>query len=104
MGEAERLAHQASAARGPMRGWGVFEASPDKLLADLKKVHAKHDQEESVQVLAQARALCEKGNYAEAKQLAHKAERLHGSYSFWDLGDRPAKLLVDIQVAEGKNH
>jgi type II secretory pathway component GspD/PulD (secretin) len=101
--EAEKLAQQASAARPPMHGWGLFEDSPDKLLSDINKTRTKHNQEESVKVLAQARALYEKGNYAEAKQLAHKAEHLHGSYSFWDLGDRPAKLLADIQVAESKN-
>jgi type II secretory pathway component GspD/PulD (secretin) len=100
--EAEKLALQASRARPPRRGWGVFEDTPDKLLVDVKKARSKNDQEESVRVLAQARKLYEQGNYAEAKQLAHKAERLHGPYSLLDLGDRPAKLLVDIQTAESK--
>ena len=74
--------------------WGLFEDCPDKLLVDVRKARLKRDQEESVHVLADARKLFEQGNLPEAERQAHRAERLHGPYSMWELGDRPQKLLV----------
>src|SRR5205085_9288110 len=30
-------------------------------------------------------------------------QKLHGSYNIWDLGDRPSKLLADIQSTQARN-
>jgi type II secretory pathway component GspD/PulD (secretin) len=82
--------------------WGLFEDSPDRLQIDIEKARVKRDREESVHVLADGRKLYEKGDYDGAKRLAFKAQKLHGPYSIWDLGDRPSKLLSDVQTAQAK--
>ena len=48
--EATRLMLRAKAAPGAK--WGLFEDSPDKLRAEIEKLQAKKDKEESVKVLA----------------------------------------------------
>ena len=83
--------------------WGLFEDSPEKLLQEVRKARLKREQEESVTILAEARKLYEQGKLDEAERQAHRAERLHGPYSFWDLGDRPQKLLVEIDTAKTKS-
>jgi type II secretory pathway component GspD/PulD (secretin) len=98
--EAQTLAQKANTK--PTR-WGLFEDSPDKLLLDLKKARLKRDQEEAGHVLVDARKQYEQGNLPEAERLAHRAERLHGPYSIWELGDRPQKLLAEIDTAKAKN-
>jgi type II secretory pathway component GspD/PulD (secretin) len=98
--EAQTLAQKANA---QPTHWGLFEDSPDKLMQDVRKARLKRDQEEAGHVLVEARKLYEQGNLAEAERLAHRAERLHGPYSIWDLGDRPQKLLAEIDVAKAKN-
>jgi type II secretory pathway component GspD/PulD (secretin) len=101
--EAEKLALKANAV--PNAHWGLFDFdSPERLLTDIHKAKFKRDQEESVRVLAQARVEFGKGNYKEAERLAHRAEVLHhGPYSLWELGDRPQKLLVEIDAARMKD-
>jgi type II secretory pathway component GspD/PulD (secretin) len=100
--EAEKLALQANASRNAH--WGLFDFdSPERLLSDIRKAKSKRDQEESVRVLAQARSEFAQGHLAEAERLAHKAEVLHhGPYNIWELGDRPQKLLVEIDTARVK--
>jgi type II secretory pathway component GspD/PulD (secretin)/tetratricopeptide (TPR) repeat protein len=98
--ESERIVLRINA-RGAH--WGLFEDSPDRLLADIHKAKFKRDQEESVRVLADARAQYQQGNLGEAEKLAHRAQRLHGPYNLWDLGDRPQKLLAEIDAAKAKN-
>jgi type II secretory pathway component GspD/PulD (secretin) len=98
--EAEKLALQAQAAG--KTNWGLFDDSPEKLLQDIRRTVVKHDQEESVRLLADARVLFDKGDFDAAKVLAHRAERLHGPYGNWELGDRPAKLLSEIDAAVAK--
>jgi type II secretory pathway component GspD/PulD (secretin) len=98
--EAEKLAQQANSVK--LVRWGLFEDTPDKLLVDIRKARFKHDQEESVRVLAEARKQLETGNLKEADRLAHRAQKLHGPYSLLDLGDRPSKLLAEIEVAKSK--
>src|SRR5262249_41341140 len=83
--------------------WGLFEDSPDKLLLDLRKARLKRDQEEAGRALAEARKLFEQGSLTEAERQAHRAERLHGPYSVWDLGDRPQKLLAEIDTTRRKS-
>jgi type II secretory pathway component GspD/PulD (secretin) len=82
--------------------WGFFEDSPDSLLEDVEKARAKHDQEESFKVLADARKLFEKGDLDGASQATYRAEKLHGPYSIWDMGDRPQKLRGEIETARAK--
>src|SRR5207248_5189453 len=82
--------------------WGFFEDSPDSLLEDVEKARAKHDQEESSKVLTDARKLFEQGDLDGATQATYRAEKLHGPYSIWDLGDRPQKLRGEIETARAK--
>src|SRR5262249_2136586 len=99
--EAEKYARRADAVR--TKSWGLFEDSPDKLLGEVRKAKFKHDQEESVRVIAEARQQLQRGNFQEARRLTYQAERLHhGPYNIWELGDRPQKLRAEIEVAEGK--
>ena len=51
-------------------------------------------------VEAAAIKLLQQGKTDEAKKLAYKAQALHGPYSFWESGDRPARLLEDIHRVE----
>jgi len=99
--EAEKLAMRAAAVKSVT--WGLFEGSPDKLLTDIHKARVKRDQEESVRVLEEARKLYAQGKLKEAEALAHRAERLHGPYSLWDLSDRPQKLIAEIDAAKAKS-
>jgi len=55
-------------------------------------------------VLAEGRKLYEKGEYDAASRLAYRAQKLHGPYSIWDLGDRPTRLLDDIRKEQGAEH
>jgi type II secretory pathway component GspD/PulD (secretin) len=98
--EAEKLCNQAAAV--PNAGWGLFEDTPDRLRKDIQTARTQHDREESVKVLAEARKALGKGQYDEARNLAWRAEKLHGSYGPFDFGDRPQKLLAEIARAETK--
>jgi type II secretory pathway component GspD/PulD (secretin) len=98
--DAEKLSQQASLAA--KKRWGIFSDSPEKLRNDIRKARVKRDQAESKKVLAQARQLFTAGNLKEAKTKAFLAQRLHGPYSIWDLGDRPQRLINEIEAAEFK--
>jgi type II secretory pathway component GspD/PulD (secretin)/tetratricopeptide (TPR) repeat protein len=93
--EAEKMAQRAKEAGG---SWGIFKDNPDKLLNDIKNAR----KEESVRVLAEARQLFSQGQYEEAKVKAQRAETMHGPYSRWERGDRPQKLLAEIEAAQPK--
>lgn len=97
--EAKDLALKANSAGAR---WGLFEDSPDKLLGEIQTARTKRDKEESFKVLAEARKLFEQGNYEDAERKAYQAERMHGSYSIWDMGDRPHKLVAEIESARSK--
>jgi type II secretory pathway component GspD/PulD (secretin) len=99
--EAEKIVH--SLQTKSFVAWGLFDDSPDKLLLDIRKARMKHNQDESVRVMAEARMLFERGDYEGARSKAYAAERLHGPYSVWELGDRPAKLIAEIQAAQAQN-
>src|SRR5262249_7739362 len=58
--------------------------------------------EESWRVLAEGRKMLEAGDLEGASKCAYKAENLHGPYSIMELGDRPHKLLDDVNTAEKK--
>ena len=79
--------------------WGLFEDSPEKLRQDVEAARLKHDKEESIKVLAEARTLIQKGDYVAAERAAYRAQTLHGPYSVWDFGDRPSKVLADLDTA-----
>jgi type II secretory pathway component GspD/PulD (secretin) len=104
--EADKLAQMANSSKSAR--WGLFDDSPDKVVQEVRKLRAKHDQQESGRVLAEARKVFEKANgdatmLDEAEKLAYKAERLHGEYSVLDLGDRPQKLRAEIDAARAKS-
>ena len=83
--------------------WGLFfEDTPDKLQADVDHARTHRDKGQSVELLAEARRRLEKKDYNGAEKLAYEAQSKHGQYSIWDLGDRPSKLLADIQAARQK--
>ncbi len=78
--------------------WGLFfEDTPDKLQANVDHARAQRSKEKSVELMAEARRRFEKKDYDGAEKLAYEAQKLHGSYSIWDLGDRPSKLLANVQ-------
>jgi type II secretory pathway component GspD/PulD (secretin) len=83
--------------------WGLFDMdSPEKLGQDVEKARGKRDRDESEKVLAEARHLYEKKEYENAERAAYRAQKLHGPYSVWDFGDRPSKLLAEIETARSK--
>ncbi len=54
--------------------------------------------------MIEARKLYSMGNLQEAKLKAYNAQKLHGAYGIWEMGDRPQKLLEEIQRVEAKNN
>ncbi len=82
--------------------WGLFEDSPERLRQDLDFARQKHDLEESDKALADARKLLKQGSYDEAERAAYRAQKLHGPYSVWDFGDRPSRVLADVELARSK--
>jgi type II secretory pathway component GspD/PulD (secretin) len=98
--DAARAAQRAKALTSA--SWGLFEDSPDRLAIDVNKARAQRDKTESARLLVEGRKLYGKGDYDGAMKMAYSAQKLHGSYSIWDLGDRPSKLLADCQAAQAK--
>ena len=98
--EATRLMLRAKAAPGAK--WGLFEDSPDKLRAEIEKLQAKKDKEESVKVLAEARKLFEQEDYEAATKAAYRAQQLHGPYNVWETSDRPQRLIAEIETSKLK--
>ena len=101
--EAEKVALRANAMARSV-SWGYFEDTPDKLITDINKAKTKRNQEESVRVLAEGRRQFASGNLVEAEKLANRAERLHGPYGVMEMGDRPQKLLAEIEATRARNH
>lgn len=96
---AEECAKRASAI--PTR-WGLFEFNAEKLTSQVAAAKADHTRIEAEQTLVEARKLYYKGDYDKALELAHKAEKMHGTYSTWDISDRPAKLVAEIDAAKAR--
>ena len=101
--EAEKVALRANSMARSV-SWGYFEDTPDKLITDINKAKTKRNQEESVRVLVEARRQFANGNLVEAEKLANRAERLHGPYGVMEMGDRPQKLLAEIEATRARNH
>jgi Flp pilus assembly secretin CpaC len=84
--------------------WGLFfEDTPDKFQSDVDHARSQRDKHQAVDLLAEARRRFEKKDYDGAEKLAYEARTKHGPYSIWDLGDRPDKVLADVQVARQKD-
>jgi len=98
--EATRLMLRAKAAPGAK--WGLFEDSPDKLRAEIEKLQAKKDKEESIKVLSEARKLFDQEDFEAATKAAYRAQQLHGPYNVWDTSDRPQRLIAEIETSKLK--
>jgi tetratricopeptide (TPR) repeat protein len=102
---------RAAEASNPSGRWGLFEDTPQALLKDVQAAIAKSQKKEAEQLLRQAKALLsqparsdrEKAELLDrALQLAQRAEQLHGPYSIWDFGDRPDKVIRQIQATRAR--
>ena len=103
-GQLDQAAAAAQKSRTALHvSWGLFEDSPDRLLLDIDKARARRDRQEADRLLAEGRKLYEKGDYEGAARLAYRAQKLQVSYSIWDFGDRPSRLLADIQTAQARS-
>ena len=117
--DARDLAQRAEASN-PSGKWGLFEDTPNALRQDIEAAKTKAQKAEAEQLFKQARGMFNKaqakgiatdasGSQAEraanldtALQLARRADQLHGSYTAWDLGDRPDRLVKEIEDARAK--
>jgi type II secretory pathway component GspD/PulD (secretin) len=93
--KAEECAQRAKASGG---SYGLFKDNPDKLLGDIRKAK----KEESVRILMEARKAFDQGQFEEARAKAMRAQDMHGTYTILDRGDRPQKLLQEIDLAQAK--
>ncbi len=91
--DADKACNLALAAKGK---WGLFEDTPEKLRRDLVSARASYDRDQSVKLMVDARKLFAQGSYDDAERNAFKAKQLHGPYGVFDFGDRPDKLLEEI--------
>lgn len=101
----------AAEAHNPGGKWGLFDDTPNALRKDIEAGQAKANKGQADQLMKQAKATAAKpaANDAEraynldlALQMARKADQLHGPYSTWDMGDRPDKLVKELQAARAK--
>jgi type II secretory pathway component GspD/PulD (secretin) len=107
---AQDLATQAQAHGNGVR-WGLFDDTPASVLKDVQKARGRRDRDTADKLLADARFLYEKqaasraeraANLTSAEEKAKQAAALHGSYSMWDFGDRPADVITDVRKAREK--
>lgn len=82
--------------------WKLLEDTPDQVLRDIDKARVQKDKDEAAKMLAEGRRKLEEHDFAAAKKAAYQAQKLHGTYAFYESGDRPQKLLDDVEVAEAK--
>ncbi|MCS7166020.1 MAG: hypothetical protein RMI91_08605 [Gemmatales bacterium] len=94
--EAEALARRIRVV--PECRWGLFEDTPDKLLADIYKAREQAHQKQAEALLAQARQKLEQGQFDEAERLAYHARALRPRYSIWYMGEHPDRLLAEIKA------
>ncbi len=84
--------------------WGLFEYTAEKLASHVAQAKAEHGRGDAEQMLVEARKLYQQGDYDRALELAHNAEQMHGSYGNWEVGDRPSKLIAEIDAAKARQH
>jgi type II secretory pathway component GspD/PulD (secretin) len=92
--KADELAKRARLVPGVK--WGLFEDTPDKVLADVIKARDASNQDKATAMLSEARRKFEQGHYDEAEKLTYQAETLRTNYPLWYRGDRPDKLRAEI--------
>ena len=95
--DADKLCSQLLLMNGA--NWGLWEDTPEKLRKDIQRQRQVFEREESAKVIADARKLFTQGNLDEAEKKAYLAQKMHGPYGVFDFGDRPAKLIEEIQRA-----
>ncbi len=105
--DAQDLARRAEASNVTGK-WGLFDDTPNALLKDVQAAVLKAQKAEADQLAKQAKALFAKPTSSDAEKaanldtalkMARRADSLHGSYSAWDLSDRPDKMVKDIEAA-----
>ncbi len=101
-GKLDEAMQCAIKARGLNVKWGFFEDNPDKLQKDITKARIERDKAESYKVLAEARRLLEASELEAAMRACYRAHTLHGTYSIWDIRDRPSMVLGEIEKAKQK--
>src|SRR5205823_10325942 len=101
-GQLDDAAATAAAVQAFPGHYGLFDDTPEKLATDIKKARTTRDRAEANKALKEARRAFEEGDLDRATSLAYRAQQLHGPYYVWELGDRPTKLLADIQTE--RNH
>ena len=108
--EAQDLARRAEA-NNPTGKWGLFDDTPNSLLKDIDSAREKDKHVQSEKLYKLAKELFTKKAASDAEraynldtayQTARKADYLHGPYSMWDMGDRPDKLVKEIEQARSK--
>ncbi len=93
--EANKTAARLRAARNIH--WGLFfEDTPDKFQADVDHARASATRKRPRNCWSRRASRFDKKDYDGAEKLALEAHKRHGTYSFWEIGDRPSKLLADI--------
>ena len=101
----------AADANNPAGKWGLFDDTPNALRKDIDSAQTKANKAQAEQLMKQAKATATKAanndaerayNLDTALQIARKADQLHGPYSTWDMGERPDKLVKDLQAARAK--
>jgi type II secretory pathway component GspD/PulD (secretin)/tetratricopeptide (TPR) repeat protein len=107
--KAQECASAAAAQKGFK--WGLFDDTPDGLMKAVEVARGKADKAKSEQLLKDARAVYAKkaataeerwANLEQATTLAYQAKNLHGSYAWYDFGDKPDSLLAEIEASRGK--
>ncbi|MFO0825486.1 MAG: hypothetical protein U0792_20595 [Gemmataceae bacterium] len=102
---------RAAEANNPTGKWGLFEDTPNALLKDVQAAVAKAQKAQSEQMTGEAKKLLAQptkndteraANLDRAMQLAQRADQLHGPYSAWEFGERPDKLMKEIQAARSR--
>ncbi len=111
--EAITLAQKAKTAPGAKDCWGLFDFdTPDKLITEVNKARQKRNEQEADKLLTEGRKLLDQAQkddahrgelLDQAQKAALKADTLrNGNYSIWEMGDRPSKLLADIDAERKK--
>ncbi len=102
---------QSADAHNPGGKWGLFDDTPSSLRKDIEAAQTKAQKVQAEQLMKQAKETATKPavndaerayNLDTAIQMARKADQLHGPYSTWDMGDRPDKLVKDLQATRSK--
>ncbi|HXD86951.1 MAG TPA: hypothetical protein VN641_10680, partial [Urbifossiella sp.] len=112
--DAQDYARRADdSARAKNFKWGLFDDTPNALLKDVQAAVVKTQKHEAERLVKQAKTLLAKhpandrekaANLDAALQMARRADSLHGGggYSVWDFGDRPDKMVKEIEAARAK--